>query len=199
MSEREDVGTKRGAAAHPPSDPAAPPPGAETVEGVVGAREEVLQLEMDLALAHKRVDELARAFQSLTQDREEFKLRLTRERERMIDVEKGNVAVSLLEAIDDLDLCLSASAQEVSPLAQGVRMIRDNLLSKLTSTGIERFTVVGQPYDPNVAEAGDMEVTVDASMDQQVVAEMRAGYRLKGRVIRPARVKVARYLPPAQA
>lgn len=117
----------------------------------------------------------------------------------MIDVERGNVAGTLLEAIDELDLALAASHQDASPLAQGVRMIRDSLLAKAQATGIERIQVVGRPYDPNLAEATDMEITPVEDDDQKVVSEFRAGYRLKDRVIRPARVKVARYVAPAQA
>lgn len=158
------------------------------------------RLEAELEVARRRVDELARAYQALNKDREEFKQRLTRERERMIDVERGNVAGTLLEAIDELDRCLAMSGQEASSaLGQGVKMIRDGLLSKVQAIGIERLQVVGQPFDPNTAEAADMEITTQPEEDQRVVAEVRAGYRLKDRVIRPARVKVARYVAPAQA
>ncbi|WP_163864450.1 nucleotide exchange factor GrpE [Myxococcus eversor] len=157
------------------------------------------RLRADLEASRRRVDELARAYQAVNKDREEFKQRLTRERERMMDVERGNVAVSLLEAIDDLDRALSMSGQDASSLAQGVRMIRDSLLAKAQGMGIERVTVVGQTYDPNVAEATDMEITTSPDEDQKVVAEFRAAYRLKDRVIRPARVKVAKYVAPAQA
>jgi molecular chaperone GrpE len=117
----------------------------------------------------------------------------------MLEVEKGNVALVLIEAIDELDLSLQASAQDTSPLAQGVRMIRENMLQKLARSGVERFDPVGSPYDPNTAEAADMEITSEPDEDQKVVAELRAGYRLKGRIIRPARVKVAKYVKPAQA
>ncbi|MBN9685738.1 MULTISPECIES: nucleotide exchange factor GrpE [unclassified Corallococcus] len=160
---------------------------------------EVARLQAELEAARRRVNELARGLQDLTKDREEFKQRITRERERMLDVERGNVARTLLEAIDELDLVLNASQQDSSPVVQGVRMIRDSLLSKAQATGIERIQVVGRPYDPNLAEAADMEVTPVPADDQKVVAEFRAGYRLKDRVIRPARVKVARYVAPAQA
>jgi molecular chaperone GrpE len=161
--------------------------------------EEIKHLRDELEASRKRIDELARAYQSVSQDREDFKARLNRERERMIDVEKGNVALSLVEAIDELDLCLNAAANDQSSLAQGVRLIRGNLLAKLTSVGVERFDPVGKTFDPNLAEAADMEVTTDPSQDQLVTGEVRAGYRLKGRVIRPARVRVAKYIAPAQA
>jgi molecular chaperone GrpE len=158
------------------------------------------RLEAELTAARRRVDQLARAYQELEKDREEFKQRLTRERERMMDVERGNVAVTLLEAVDELDRSLSMSGGDVSsPLAQGVKMIRDGLLSKLQQTGIERIQVVGLPYDPNTAEATDMEITTNPDEDQKVVAEASAGYKLKDRIIRPARVKVAKYVAPAQA
>jgi len=174
------------------------PPSEAALEGAVDAAAHA-KVVAELEAARRRVDELARAYQALNKDREEFKQRLTRERERMVDVERGNVAVSLLEAIDELDRCLGASSDDSSALATGVRLIRDSLLAKVQATGIERIQVVGQFYDPNTAEAFDMELTTQADEDQRVVAEVRAGYRLKDRIIRPARVKVAKYVQPAQA
>jgi molecular chaperone GrpE len=159
---------------------------------------ELVSLRSELETYRRKVDELARAYQALQKDREEFKQRLSRERDRMMDVEKGNISVLVLEAIDELDRCLQ-STNDNSPLAQGVRMIRDGLLRKVESTGIERLTLLGQKYDPNVAEATDMEMTTDPEEDQTILLEIQAGYRLKDRVIRPARVKVAKYVQPAQA
>src|SRR5947207_1846614 len=72
---------------------------------------EAAAMRQELETARKRVDELARAYQGLQNDREEYKQRLARERERLLDVERGKVALVLLEAIDQLDLCLQASAQ----------------------------------------------------------------------------------------
>jgi len=163
------------------------------------AEEQSAKLQQELDVARKRVDELARAFQALSSDREEFKQRLTRERERIIDVEKGNIAQVLLEVLDELDLSLKASGEDDSPLARGVRLIRDGLLNKIQAMGIERLDLVGQRYDPNLAEAADVQITTVPDDDQKIVSEDRAGYRWKDRVIRPARVRVARYMMPAEA
>jgi len=185
--------------------PEAPPTGEE---GAAEPREpspaeqaavELARLQEELAAARRRVDELARAYQAVDRDREDFKLRLTRERDGLLEVERGEAARIVLEAVDELDRALAASAQDPSPLAQGVRMIRDSLLARLQASGIERLEVVGRPFDPNTAEAVDMELTASPEEDQQVVAEVRAGYRMKERVLRPARVKVAKYVAPAQA
>jgi molecular chaperone GrpE len=175
------------------------PQPAQVADAPSGVDSDRQRLEEELAASRRRVDELARAYQALSQDREEFKQRLTRERERMLDVERGKVAATLLEAIDELDRSLAASSSDTSPLAQGVRLIREGLLAKVQSSGIERIDVVGKPFDPNTAEATDMEITPVAEDDHKVVSEVRAGYRLRERIIRPARVRVAKYVPPAQA
>lgn len=158
---------------------------------------ELQRLTAELEAARKRVNELAYALQAGERDREEFKQRQTRERERMIDVEKGNVARALLEAVDQLDLCLQAA--DDSPLAKGVRMIRESILKQAETTGIERVELAGKPFDPNLAEATDMEVTGVEAEDGRVVAVFKAAYQLKGRVIRPGVVKVAKYVKPASA
>jgi molecular chaperone GrpE len=151
----------------------------------------------ELAVARKRVDELARAYQACEKDREEFKLRIQRERERMLDVEKADIALTLIETIDELDLSLQAADE--SPLREGVKLIRENVLRKLSSKQIERLEPLGDEYDPRVAEAVDTELTADPDEDGRIVEVLRAGYRMKDRVIRAARVKVARYVKPAQA
>ncbi len=158
---------------------------------------EVARLNQELETARRRVNELAQAIQAGERDREAFKVRVQREREQLLDVEKGNVALTLLEAIDDLDLCLSSA--DDSALARGVRLIRDGLVKKAEATGIERVELVGRQYDPNLAEATDMEVTGTEADDGKVLAQVRSCYQLKGRVIRPGRVKVAKYVTPAQA
>ena len=159
--------------------------------------DEVSELRAELEAARRRVDELARGIQEVMRDRDDFKQRIQRERERMLEVEKGQVAQSLIEAIDELDLSLAAD--DGSPFAQGVRLIRDKLLQKLAANGIERIALVGRPYDPNAAEAVDIELVSSPAQNDRVLAEQRPAYALRGRVIRPGRVKVGRYLEPAKA
>lgn len=151
----------------------------------------------ELAAARKRIDELARAYQDGERDREAFKLRVQRERERMLDVERGQIALTLIEAVDELDLCLRVP--DGSRLFDGVQLIRAKLLKKLEASQIERVELVGLTFDPELAEAVDMDVTPNPDEDGQITDVVVAAYRSKGRVIRPGRVKVARYLKPAEA
>jgi molecular chaperone GrpE len=160
-------------------------------------QDEVTRLRTELEASRRRVDELARGVQEVMRDRDSFKQRIERERDRLLEVEKGQVALALIEAIDELDQSLSAD--DGSPFAQGVRLIRDKLLQKLQATGIERLDLVGRPYDPNSAEAVDMELVNSPAKNDRVLSEQRAAYALRGRVIRPGRVKVGRYVEPVKA
>ncbi len=173
------------------------PPPRDDVVSEAAPRADSASLEAQLNAARKRVDDLARAYQASEKEREDFKVRMTRERERMMEVEKADVAIALVEAVDELDLCLTASDR--SPLAEGVRLIRGNLLKKIESLGLTRLELLGHRFDPNLAEAADMEVTGVEDDDQKITAVMRAGYVQKNRVVRPARVKVARFIAPAHA
>jgi molecular chaperone GrpE len=188
-------GTPRAGVAEPEPETAGTP---ETSgQGSAGQPDEVSQLRSELEAARRRVDELARGIQDVMRDRDEFKQRIQRERERMLEVEKGQVAQALIEAIDELDLSLAAD--DGSSFAQGVRLIRDKLVQKLAASGIERLRLVGRPYDPNVAEAVDMELVSSPDQAEKVVEEHLPAYALRGRVIRPGRVKVGRYLEPVKA
>ena len=175
----------------PAVEPPGPPPSDDAIDT------QVQQLTEQLDAARKRVNELAHALQAGERDRAEFKERLNRERERMLDVEKGKVAVTLLEAVDHLDLCLQSA--DDSPLARGVKMIRESVLKQAEATGIERVDLSGKPFDPNLAEASDMELTTEPDEDGKIVLVLKAAYQLNGRVIRPGVVKVAKYVKPASA
>lgn len=155
------------------------------------------RLSAELEAAHKRIDELARGLQRSESEREAFKQRMTRERDQLLELEKGKVALVLLEAIDDLELCLTGA--DDSAVSKGVRLIRDGLIRKAEELGLERVALDGAAYDPNLAEATDMELTPNPADDGRVIAMLKAAWRLKGRVLRPGRVKVAKYVQPAQA
>jgi len=156
------------------------------------------QLELELTKARARINDLALGLKHAEADREAFKARLTRERDQLLDLERGKVAGAVLEAVEELDRCLS-SADADAPLTQGVRLIREELFRKVQGLGIEAVPLEGQPFDPETAEAADLELTADEALDGRVLAVFRPAWALGGRVIRPGRVRVARYVAPASA
>jgi molecular chaperone GrpE len=151
-----------------------------------------------LAVQAARIDELTRAYAALVEDNKAFRQRLEREKARVVEAERTTIAQSLLEAGDDLERALSAVASSdvqspaVKTVVEGVRLSLAALQKRIAELGAERILVAGQPFDPRVAEAVDTVPVADAAQDGAVVQEIRAGYRIGERVLRPARVRVGK-------
>lgn len=151
-----------------------------------------------LAAQAARIDELTRAYAALVEDNKAFRQRMEREKARVLEAERASIAQSLLEAGDDLERALSAvgSAEgqdpSVTTLLQGVRLSLGGLQKRIAELGAERISVAGQPFDPRLAEAIDTVAVADAAQDGLVLHEVRSGYRIGDRILRPARVRVGR-------
>jgi molecular chaperone GrpE len=147
-----------------------------------------------------RIDELTRAYAALVEDNKAFRQRLEREKARVLEAERATLAQTLLEAADDLERALGAVAgapgEATGGLSEGVRLSLGTLHQRIARLGAERLAVLGQPFDPRVAEAIDTVVVPDAEQDGVVVQEVTPGYRIGERILRPARVRVGR-LPRA--
>lgn len=153
-----------------------------------------------------RLDDVLRAYSRLQQDKDDFRRRAEREKQRVLEIEKAHVAQVLLDAVDQLDLTLGSaphaspkgvrsSCKDCDAMARGVQMIRDGLLRKIEQSGMVRLSTVGEPFDPNLHEAVETLPVADPSLDGRVVAEARAGYRHGERVLRPAQVSVGKFTP----
>jgi len=146
-----------------------------------------------------RLDELARAYAALVEDNKAFRERLTREKERVIEAERAGVAQALLDAADDLERALAAvrgaagaPGDALASLVRGVHLSLSGLHKRIAELGAERLVLAGQPFDPRLAEAVDTVAVADVSQDGLVIQEVRPGYRIGDRVLRPARVRVGR-------
>ena len=146
-----------------------------------------------LAQLTGRVDELTRAYAALLEDGKAARARLEREKTRVLEAERFQVAQALLEAVDGLERVLAAAGEATGPLVEGVRLTLAGLEKKVTELGATRLSVVGERFDPRFAEAIDLVPVPDPRQDDVVVQEVRAGYRIGERVLRPARVRVGRH------
>jgi molecular chaperone GrpE len=128
-------------------------------------------------------------------DFENFRRRAARETAEARDRGRSEVLTSLLDVIDDVDRALEAagnSADETEdPIVAGVRLIRTHLNQILRTHGVEESPALGEPFDPHVHEAV-MQVPSEEIPPGHVAQVLRRGYRMGDRVLRPARVAVAR-------
>ena len=124
---------------------------------------------------------------------ENFRKRATRERMDALDRGAEQVVSNLLHVLDTFGFALAAAREHPEDqLAKGVEMVHAELVTTLTQAGLEEVDGVGAHFDPTHHEAM-MQVEADEPVDEPTVVEvLRPGYRFKGRVLRPASVKVAK-------
>jgi molecular chaperone GrpE len=149
--------------------------------------------------AERRTREISAAYRRLDQERDALRERLERDLERRLDVARGDLMRRMLPVLDDLDRALAAARAGAGgkSLLEGVGLVRERLMQALQAEGVEAVEIEGLPFDPAVAEAVATEETDDPSRDQTVLQELERGFRLRGALLRPARVKVARLRGPA--
>jgi len=152
-------------------------------------REEAVGVLLDaLATARGAADSYLEDLQRVAAEFENFRKRAAREREDTVARAAQRVVQALLPVLDSLDQAFAHQAQtpgEEQVLA-GVRGTYFQLMDVLSKEGLEMTPGVGEPFDPQVHEA----VAGGGEGDLVVAQEMRRGYTLKGRVLRPAMVVV---------
>jgi molecular chaperone GrpE len=144
--------------------------------------------------AEQRLHEYIAAFKREKEEQEQFRERLTRDVERRVELQFGELVGELLQSVDDLDLALGHMKEvaEAAPLVEGVEIARTRFLAALQRHGVEPIVPDGEEFDPNLAEAMQVEPVEAAEHDGKVIRTLRAGYRLGERVVRPARLAVGK-------
>lgn len=168
-------------AAEAPSEEAAAGPVEEP--GAVGDR--VQQLEAEVEDWKKRC-----LYAVAENDNVRRRARLDAEEARKFATER--LVGDLLPVLDNFALALQAAEQNGSAetLKSGVDLIHRQLGEALGRAGLQRVEALGQPFDPNQHEAIMQVEPQDGQEPQQVVEELRAGYRLNERMLRPTLVKI---------
>jgi molecular chaperone GrpE len=120
-----------------------------------------------------------------------YRKRAAKENAEYRDYAVSDAARTLLPVIDSFTLALKNTAAKPEDLRKGVELIFKQLQDVLQKLNIERIQTQGEPFDPRVHEAIEM-VETDAAPDHHVLEELQPGYRIKGRLLRPAMVRVAK-------
>jgi molecular chaperone GrpE len=130
-----------------------------------------------------------------TADFDNFKKRAAREKQDAIRYANEGLLEKLVPVMDNFDAALSAtqntSNDAAKSLQTGVAMIFQQLKKVLTEAGLEEVDAAGQTFDPNLHEAVSQQETANVP-EGQVVQQLRKGYKLRDRLLRPATVIVAK-------
>jgi len=148
-------------------------------------------LSARLAEAQRKADENYNKYMRLAAEIENLRKRTVREVEQAHKFAIERFANELLAVVDSLEMGIDAGASaSVESLLEGKQATLKLLLGALEKSGVEQIDPEGEPFDPNLHEALTMQ-PADAVEPGSVLNVIQKGYRLNGRLLRPARVIVA--------
>ncbi|MDR1073889.1 MAG: nucleotide exchange factor GrpE [Treponema sp.] len=149
----------------------------------------------------RQIEELKDQYLRKVADFENFRKRMTREKQESIEYANTALLLDIILVMDDFERALRAASatsenaenwtvKDFQTFYEGVSMIEKRLSSQLENKwGLKRFDSAGEAFDPNWHEALMVETSSEVS-EAKVAEDLVKGYTLKDRVIRPAKVKV---------
>jgi molecular chaperone GrpE len=146
--------------------------------------------EPELAAARKEAAEYRDHLMRLQAEFDNYRKRVLKEQTRALELAAEPIVRRMLEVLDEFELALMAAEQkpDFDRFLHGVELVYAKLLDTLAAEGVERIDAEGKPFDPERHEAL---MGSGAGDGEPVVADvLRQGYTLKGRVVRPAGVRV---------
>jgi molecular chaperone GrpE len=142
------------------------------------------------ALQRER-DELRDRLLRTAAEFDNYRKRVERERRELAEFAAADLIRDILPIIDDFDRALAAPGwSKDAPAREGIELIHRRLLDTLRKRGVEPLEVVGEDFNPEWHESVGSEPAA-GRRDGEVVAEVRRGYKLGGRLLRAALVRVA--------
>lgn len=175
------------------SEPVDAPPDAPDPLDTSAAAEPSAAATVDTVAALKRErDEFHDRWLRKTAEFDNYRKRIDRERREQADQAVVGLLEDLLAVVDDFDLALTVeSGPEAEGYRKGVELIHAKLHDFLKKRGVTPIDAVGADFDPNVHQAVMHEVSPD-HREGEVISELRKGYMLGDRLLRPAMVRVAK-------
>ncbi|HTR62522.1 MAG TPA: nucleotide exchange factor GrpE [Candidatus Binataceae bacterium] len=151
------------------------------------------ELEARLAEKDREIAELKDKYLRALADGENARKRIRQQSEESVRIQKEGLLRDLLPIVDNLERAVEAArgGTDSGVIVQGVEMVLRSLIDFLKAQGVTPIVSAGQQFDPLKHEAVD-HVPSDVHPPNTVVEEFHRGYSIGDRVLRPARVTVAK-------
>lgn len=154
---------------------------------------DIEQLQGELAASQAKADEYLAGLQRERAEFANYRRRTTEEREATLGLASEDLIRKVLALADDFDLAIDARPEAIAadPWVEGVEAIDRKLRALLESEGVTQIDAsAGRPFDPREHEA--IATVPGTGHDEgEIVEEIRRGYRLRDKIVRPALVAVA--------
>jgi len=139
-------------------------------------------------LAAEQADLKDRLLRALA-DFDNFRRRAERDRSEYVQFAAMEIIRNLIPILDDFHRAMKVETSD-REYAKGIELIEQRLFETLKKAGLEPIEAEGKPFDPNLHQAVDR-VESEELPDQTVLQEYQSGYNFKGKLLRPAMVRVA--------
>ncbi|OHW62551.1 protein GrpE [Andreesenia angusta] len=127
----------------------------------------------------------------LQADFDNYRKRVEREKQSLINYAVEGMVSELLPVIDNFERALEVKEADFEGFYQGVEMIKNQFIEALKSQGLEEIEALDQPFDPNYHNAVSQMESEDHDSDI-VVQVFQKGYKIKDKVVRPSMVVVSK-------
>lgn len=118
-----------------------------------------------------------------------YKKRVSKEKEKIYSLAVGDVVTKFISVLDNLDKAVEAETTDPK-MKEGVELIHKQMLDLLKGISVENIPTVGETFNPEYHDAV-MHIEDEKYGEQEIVEELRCGYKMGDRVLRHAMVKVA--------
>jgi len=153
-------------------------------------------LQEQLATQGRKAEEYFDQLQRLQADFQNYRRRMTQERLEAASRGKEDILRGLLPVLNNFRLALQHVDQDANAVRQGVQMIWQQFEGFLRDQKVEPIPTVGQVFDPAYHEVLSTVPATAETPANTIVTEVKAGYRINGRLLAPAQVIVARAEEP---
>lgn len=163
-------------------------PAADVLE-VSSPEEQLATLAADrdrLAAEKAELEDMLRRRQA---EFENFRKRVDREKAELVEYAGMRIIQDLLPVVDDFERALKMETAD-KEYSRGIELIYQRLMDHLKKAGLEPMEALGAKFDPNLHHAVERFATADQE-EETVLEEYQRGYHFRGRLLRPAMVKVA--------
>jgi molecular chaperone GrpE len=154
----------------------------------------VVKLKKESEEKDKRLREYITAYKEQSSENDEIRKRLQKENETRLDQFKANLFSRIVPILDNLQRAhvTSHTNRDFDILEKGIAMVIKQFTRELEDNDVTVIPTVGRKFDPKTDEAFMTEVTDDPEKDNIILQELEPGYMFKDRMIKPAKVKVAK-------
>ncbi len=148
-----------------------------------------VELESEVDELKKENDKYYKHLQRTAAEFENYKKRVQKEKDAIYNLAVGDTVVKFVNVLDNIDRALAVETAD-DKMKEGISLIRKQMLDIMTELGCSEIPTVGETFNPEIHDAV-MHIESEEYGDQQIVEELRKGYKCGDRVIRHAMVKVA--------